>query len=85
MFVIDELGAMQVIRLGRDTAQGQVYQATVHKGQWFASRCSVKEGFSLVGCTVSPGFDFEDFELANRAELAQRYPQHSGLISALTR
>jgi predicted cupin superfamily sugar epimerase len=44
----------------------------------------VKNGFSLVGCTVAPGFDFEDFELANQSELCQLYPQHSHLIKELT-
>ena len=85
VFVIDEQGAMRVISLGREVGQGQVYQATVRRGQWFASRCKVKEGFSLVGCTVSPGFNFEDFELADRALLLQQYPQHSKHIQALTR
>ena len=85
VFVIDKRGALQVIKLGRNTATGEVYQAVVRKGQWFASRCSVKEGFSLVGCTVSPGFDFEDFEMANRIELIREYPQHAGFINALTR
>jgi len=85
VFVIDEEGTMQVIQLGRDTAHGQVYQACVRKGLWFASRCLVKDGFSLVGCTVSPGFDFADFEMADRAELIQQYPQHSELIYGLTR
>jgi predicted cupin superfamily sugar epimerase len=83
VFVIDEQGAMQVISLGK--GEGQVFQATVKKGLWFASRCSVKDGFSLVGCTVSPGFDFSDFEIADRAQLTQQYPQHSVLIHKLTR
>jgi predicted cupin superfamily sugar epimerase len=83
VFVIDEEGALQVIKLGR--GEGEVFQATVLRGQWFASRCSIKKGFSLVGCTVSPGFDFNDFELANRDELAALYPQHSAIIQELTR
>lgn len=41
--------------------------------------------FALVGCTVAPGFDFEDFELARREDLAARYPQHRDLIARLTR
>ena len=85
VFVIDEQGAMQIIRLGRDTANGEVFQATVRAGLWFASRCSVKDGFSLVGCTVSPGFDFADFEMANRAELLKQYPRHSQYVNELTR
>ena len=85
VFVINAQGSLQLIQLGRDTAQGQVYQATVHAGQWFASRCSVNNGFALVGCTVSPGFDFKDFEIARRGDLLLQYPQHSSIIQALTR
>ncbi len=44
----------------------------------------VKQGYALVGCTVAPGFDFSDFELAKRAELTQTFPQHAELIKALT-
>jgi hypothetical protein len=43
------------------------------------------DGYTLVGCTVAPGFEFEDFELGNREELIQRYPQHRELIERLTR
>jgi len=85
VLVIDESGALSIIQLGRDTDRGQVFQAVVRRGQWFASRCSVPEGFSLVGCTVSPGFDFADFELADRSALLQLYPQHEAHIKALTR
>jgi predicted cupin superfamily sugar epimerase len=41
-------------------------------------------GFALVGCTVAPGFDFADFELANRQQLIQQYPQHQSIIQKLT-
>ena len=85
VLIIDDQGVLHTIQLGRATDNGQVFQATVHSGQWFASRCSVKDGFSLVGCTVSPGFDFQDFEMADRAELTQQYPQHKEVIEGLTR
>ena len=50
---------------------------------WFgAETCG---DFSLVGCTVSPGFDFADFELANRTGLTELFPQHRALITRLTR
>lgn len=57
----------------------------VKAGCWFASHVKDGESFGLVGCTVAPGFDFEDFELAKREELARRYPQHRSLIEKLTR
>ncbi|MGB9361426.1 MAG: cupin domain-containing protein [Candidatus Sulfotelmatobacter sp.] len=42
-------------------------------------------GFALVGCTVAPGFDFEDFEMAKREELVRAYPEHRKVIERLTR
>ena len=85
VFVIDEQGALHIISLGKDVSKGQVFQAVVKRGQWFASRCAVANGFSLVGCTVSPGFDFEDFEMADGGKLTEEYPQHRALIGELTR
>jgi uncharacterized protein len=57
----------------------------VKAGCWFASRVKDTTTFALVGCTVAPGFDFEDFELAKRKELQEQYPQHSALIEQMTR
>ena len=85
IYVIDESGTLSIIQLGRDTDRGQVFQAVVRRGAWFASRCSVTDGFSLVGCTVSPGFDFADFELADRSDLVRQFPQHEKHITTLTR
>jgi len=73
------------IRLGRDLAAGQVLQAVVRAGCWFGSHVADWRSWALVGCTVAPGFDFEDFEIGKRAELAARYPQHRELIERLTR
>ena len=41
--------------------------------------------YALVGCTVSPGFDFKDFELANREELINSFPEHRDVILNYTR
>ena len=73
------------IRLGHDLEAGQVLQAVVKAGCWFASHVADWNSFAVVGCTVAPGFDFADFELAKRAELGARYPQHRALIEGLTR
>jgi uncharacterized protein len=82
---IDHHGRYSEIQLGNEPESGQVFQATVKAGCWFASCVRDFESYSLVGCTVSPGFDFEDFELARRDELAALYPQHRKLIETLTR
>jgi hypothetical protein len=83
--MIDANGAYSEFSLGNNPEAGEVLQAVVKAGCWFASRVRDGKSFALVGCTVSPGFDFEDFELANRKKLVQRYPQHRKLIESLTR
>ena len=83
--VIEPHGNYSVIELGSDLEAGQVLQAVVRAGCWFASHMSDWRSFALVGCTVAPGFDFADFEMAKRAELAARYPQHRELIERLSR
>ena len=81
--VISPEGAYSSILLGRDPEQLQRFQATVPAGSWFGAETA--GAYSLVGCTVAPGFDFSDFELARRSELTKQFPQHSALINALTR
>ncbi len=83
--VIDAEGKYSRILLGRDLEAGQMLQAMVRAGCWFASHVADWNSFSVVGCTVAPGFDFEDFEMGERQELGARYPQHRGLIEQLTR
>ncbi|UPT67074.1 MAG: cupin domain-containing protein [Sphingobacteriales bacterium JAD_PAG50586_3] len=85
VYVIHLNGELEVIRLGRDIANGQVYQAVVPAGAWFASECSNPNGYSLTGCTVSPGFDFADFEMAERKSLTNDYPHLEDIITKLTR
>ena len=83
--VIDTSGKYSLIILGNDPETGHVFQAVVPAGCWFASHVADWESFALVGCTVAPGFDFEDFEMGKRAELVANYPQHRELIRTLTR
>lgn len=84
IYEIDPSGNLSKHLLGKNLEAGEVFQCVIKAGNWFASRCEVENGFSLVGCTVAPGFDFEDFTLANREELVRLYPQHSELIIPLT-
>jgi uncharacterized protein len=83
--VIEPDGKYSSILLGRDPDAGQVLQAAVPAGCWFASHVADWNSFALVGCTVAPGFDFEDFELAKRAQLLAKYPRHREVIERLTR
>ena len=71
--------------IGRDILNEEVPQLVVKGGDWFAAEVIHKNEFSLVGCTVSPGFSFEDFELPPRKQLLEKFPQHEDLILKFTR
>lgn len=77
-------GGYQTIRLGADLQAGELFQAVVPAGCWFGAELA-EEGFALVGCTVSPGFDFSDFEMAGREQLFSSYPQHAQMITRMTK
>ncbi len=85
IYVIEATGRLEVIKLGSNVSQGETFQYVVPAGCWFASVPAAGTDFSFVGCTVAPGFDFADFELAERNELINEYPQHAGIIEQLTR
>ena len=85
IYVIHQGGTLEIIQLGPDITKGQTFQATVPAGAWFASMPSTETIFSFVGCTVAPGFDFKDFELAKAAALIELYPQHKVVIEKLCR
>lgn len=82
---LGEDGSLRKTAIGRDLPAGEQLQYTVKANTWFASRVKAGGDYSLVGCTVSPGFDFKDFEMAMRISLLERYPQHKNEIIALTR
>lgn len=84
IYEITVSGRLHTHLLGKNLEQGESFQCVVSAGSWFGSRCEVPGGFSLVGCTVAPGFDFADFQLANRTALGQDFPQHRALIEELT-
>jgi uncharacterized protein len=85
--VITPVGEYQQRYLGSHTEHGEQFQAVVPAGCWFGSslRDSADDRYALAGCTVAPGFDFADFEMATRSELLAQYPQHRALIERLTR
>ena len=85
VYVIDPEGNYSELHLGDGFEAGEVFQAVVKAGCWFASRLKNPAGFALVGCTVAPGFDFADFEMAKRSELIATYAEHRTLIEELTR
>lgn len=77
---IDLTGQLKITELGKHN-----FQYCVPAGNWFGSRVKNSGNFSLVGCTVAPGFDFADFEMAQRAELTAAFPDHIKIIQDMTR
>lgn len=71
------------IRLGQTLENKELLQFTVPKGVIFGSSVDDLGSYSLVSCMVSPGFDYEDFELFTQAELLEDYPQHEAIIKKL--
>jgi len=78
-------GAGEVRRLGLDLAAGERPQLVIPAGTWFAVELAATASHCLFGCTVAPGFDFADFELAQGPELATRFPAHAARIARMTR
>ena len=83
--VIDGDGGLEVKTLGLNLERGEAPQHAVSAGTWFGASVATDTGYTLVGCTVAPGFDFRDFELARPAELTSLHPHHAQLISRYTR
>jgi len=83
LYIINQKGELSVKKLGR--VIDSELQITIEKQNWFAAQLEDKKSFALFGCTVSPGFEFEDFQLGKRDELIKKFPQHSALIKRLTK
>jgi uncharacterized protein len=81
--VINENGEYEEMKLGMNLEKGEVPQALVPKHSIFGSSVMENDSCSLVGCMVSPGFDFQDFELFTQDELLKKYPQHKDIITKL--
>jgi len=85
VYILDKKGTMDIVTLGSDYTAGQLFQFVVPANCWFASRPSENSQFSFVGCTVAPGFEFEDFELGNAETLKNEFPEHGDVIRQLCR
>ena len=69
--------------LGSNLDAGEVLQTTIPANTWFGSRVKNKKGFALVSCTVAPGFDFEDFEMAKQEDLSKEFPHLKGRLEEM--
>ena len=78
-------GRSAVFTLGPDLAAGQEVQVVVPAGVWQGTRLIGDGKLALLGCTVTPGFDFADYRNAPAAELIAKWPGQAERIRALTR
>ncbi len=85
LYTIDSEGKVLQRLFGKNIDAGESMQLVIKKGYWFCAELSDENSFSLFGCTVAPGFDFSDFELGERKELLQLYPQHEELVKKFTK
>lgn len=80
-----QTGLAKHVALGPDLSKGFRPQHIVPAGTWFASRLLPGGKWGLVGCTVTPGFEFSDFVAGKRDDLLKRYPRAEREIRELTR
>jgi predicted cupin superfamily sugar epimerase len=78
-------GRSERIVIGKDLMAGERPQHVVRTGVWQGSRLLRSEGWALLGCTVSPGFEFEDYEDASVEKLVAKWPDEAEMIRGLTR
>ena len=83
--VIENAGNYCCIKLGKEITSGETFQYVVPANTWFAAEPAPNGMFSLAGCTVAPGFDFADFEMADKKSLLFSFPQHDIIINRLCR
>jgi predicted cupin superfamily sugar epimerase len=72
------------LHLGPNITDGETFQCVVPAGCWFGAEVN-GDGYSFVGCTVAPGFDFADFEMGKRDELLNQFPNHSKIVQRLAK
>ena len=64
------------IRLGSNFDNNEAFQVVINSGSWFAASITDNGSYSLVGCTVSPGFEYRDWEIGQMQTLSRLYPQY---------
>lgn len=84
-FLLHEDGSSETVTLGHDLASGMLLQHNVLGGVWQGSRLLPGGAFALLGTTMSPGFDYADYESGSRDALLARFPQHRKRILSFTR
>jgi uncharacterized protein len=86
IYIIGQRGHLTIKTLGNPLlSEYASFQVVINAGDWFAAEIRNKSSFALMGCTVSPGFEYYDFTLADRDTLISQYPEHIFIINKFTR
>jgi predicted cupin superfamily sugar epimerase len=75
---------VNVLKLGNDLENGESLQVTVPANYWFGAKVNSPDTYVLSSCTVAPGFDYNDFELADRKTLLKEFSELRDIITDLT-
>jgi len=84
MLLLHPNGKTEIITLGPDILKGHRVQTTIPRNTWQGCLLKKRGKFALLGTTVAPGFDFNDFQLADRNNLLKKFPSQKSLITKLT-
>ncbi|HMS35017.1 MAG TPA: cupin domain-containing protein [Ignavibacteria bacterium] len=84
IYSIDGKGKLTENKLGLDIENGENPQVLIKAGDWFGATVNKPDSYCLAGCTVSPGFHFDEFEMGDRNELLKLFPGHKAIIEKLT-
>ncbi len=84
IYVLNDVQGLTKIYLGNDLESNENFQVVIKAGDWFAAEVKDKCSYTLLGCTVAPGFDFSDFEMAKRDTLLNKFVEHKDLIMQFT-
>jgi len=81
--IIHDDGLYEAKYVGKSLEDGEKPQCVIPAGSWFGATVDKENSFALCGCTVAPGFDFDDFEMADRYRMLQAFPEHEAIIEKL--
>jgi uncharacterized protein len=75
---------LHLFKLGSNPEKGESLQVVIPANCWFGAKLISPNTYTLASCTVAPGFDFNDFEIADRSTLLNEFPQFASIIRELT-
>lgn len=85
LWSLGSAGAAEVRRVGADSRRGEVREHRIPAGTWQGARLVAGGGWALVTCVTEPEFEWDGFELGDRAALQAEWPRWAAEIAALTR